>query len=140
MPTIRKRVLFVCIENSCRSQMAEAFAHLYAQDLIQAYSAGSRPSGWINPKAIAAMAELGYGLDSHTSKSLLEIPSIDFDYVITMGCGDECPFVRAEFHEDWDIPDPKMLPLEQFRQVRDQIGARVKELAVRIEAGNHAEK
>jgi len=136
----RKRVLFVCIENSCRSQMAEALAYLYAQDTIQAYSAGSRPSGWINPKAITVMAELGYGLDSHTSKSLLEIPPIVYDYVITMGCGDECPFIPAEFHEDWAIPDPKMLPLEQFRQVRDQIGARVKDLAARIEAGNHANK
>jgi len=136
----RKRVLFVCIENSCRSQMAEALAFLYARDLIQAYSAGSRPSGSINPKAIAAMAELGYGLDSHTSKSLLEIPLIAYDYVITMGCGDECPIVQAEFHEDWEIPDPKMLPMDQFRQVRDQIGARIKELAARIEAGNHANK
>jgi len=84
------------------------------------------------------MAELGYGLDSHTSKSLLEIPTIEFDYVITMGCGDECPFIPALVHEDWAIPDPKLLPLEQFRQVRDQIGERVKDLAVRIEAGNHA--
>ena len=66
----KSRVLFVCIENSCRSQMAEAFAHLYAQDLIQAYSAGSRPSGKIKPKAIAVMAELGYDLGSHSSKSL----------------------------------------------------------------------
>ena len=136
----RKRVLFVCIENSCRSQMAEALAYLYAKDSIQAYSAGSRPSGWINPKAIIVMAELGYGLDSHTSKSLFEIPSVDFEYVITMGCGDECPFIPAKFHEDWGIPNPKMLPLEQFRQVRDQIGEHVKDLAVRIEAGNHAEK
>ena len=140
MPTIRKRVLFVCIENSCRSQMAEAFAYLYAQDVIQAYSAGSRPSGLINPKAVTVMAELGYGLDSHTSKSLLEIPSIEYDYVITMGCGDECPFITAKVHEDWDIPDPKILPLEQFRQVRDQIGERVKELTARIEADNHAKK
>ena len=134
----RKRVLFVCIENSCRSQMAEAFAHLYAQDLIQAYSAGSRPSGWINPKAITVMAELGYGLDSHSSKFLLEIPNIKYDYVISMGCGDECPFIPTEVHEDCDLPDPKLLPLEQFRQVRDQIGARVKDLAARIEAGSHA--
>jgi len=136
----RKRVLFVCIENSCRSQMAEAFAHLYAQDLIQAYSAGSRPSGWINPKAITVMAELGYGLDSHSSKFLLEIPNIKYDYVITMGCGDECPFIPAAVHEDWDLPDPKLLPLEQFRQVRDQIGTRVKDLAARIEAGSHAKR
>jgi len=133
-----KRVLFVCIENSCRSQMAEAFAHLYAQDSIQAYSAGSRPSGQINQKAIAVMAELGYDLSSHSSKSLKEVPQVKYDYVVTMGCGDECPFIPADAHEDWDLPDPKMLPLEEFRQVRDQIGERVKELAARIEVRNHA--
>jgi len=136
----KKRVLFVCIENSCRSQMAEAFAHLYAQDTIQAYSAGSRPSRQINAKAIAVMAELGYDLSSHSSKSLSEIPKVKYDYVITMGCGDECPFIPAEHHEDWALPDPKMLPLEQFRQVRDRIGERVKELAARIEASNHAKR
>ena len=133
-----KRVLFVCIENSFRSQMAEAFAHLYAQDSIQAYSAGSRPSGQINQKAIAVMAELGYDLSSHSSKSLKEVPQVKYDYVVTMGCGDECPFIPADAHEDWDLPDPKMLPLEEFRQVRDQIGERVKELAARIEVRNHA--
>ena len=136
----KKRVLFVCIENSCRSQMAEAFAYLVAQDSIQAYSAGSRPSGEINPKAIAVMAELGYDLDSHSSKSLNEIPQVKYDYVITMGCGDECPFIPAEAHEDWDLPDPKMLPLEEFRQVRDRIGERVKELAARIEVSNDAKR
>ena len=136
----RKRVLFVCIENSCRSQMAEAFAHLYARDSIQAYSAGSRPSGQINQTAIAAMAELGYDLRKQFSKSLGEILLVKYDYVITMGCGDECPFIPAEFHEDWDLPDPKMLPLEQFRQVRDQIGARVKELAERIKVNAHAKR
>jgi arsenate reductase (thioredoxin) len=136
----KKRVLFVCIENSCRSQMAEAFAHLYAQDSIQAYSAGSRPSGQINPKAVTVMAELGYDLGSHSSKSLREIPQVKYDYVITMGCGDECPFIPAEAHEDWDLPDPKMLPLEEFRQVRDRIGGHVKELAARIKVKNHAKQ
>jgi arsenate reductase (thioredoxin) len=134
----KKSVLFVCIENSCRSQMAEAFAHLYARDLIQAFSAGSRPSGQINQKAVSAMAELGYNLGSHSSKSLSEIPQVKYDYVITMGCGDECPFIPAEIHEDWDLPDPKTLPLEEFRQVRDRIGERVKELVARIEVRNHA--
>jgi arsenate reductase len=136
----KKRVLFVCIENSCRSQMAEAFAHLYAQDTIQAFSAGSRPSGQINSMAIVAIAELGYDMAGHFSKSLREIPQVKYDYVITMGCGDECPFIPAEHHEDWDLPDPKMLPLEEFRQVRDQIGQRVKELAARIEVNIHAKK
>lgn len=137
---MKKLVLFVCIENSCRSQMAEAFAHMFAPDLIQPWSAGSRPSGVVDPKAIAAMAELGYDLGSHSSKSLSEIPKVKYDYVITMGCGDECPFIPAGHHEDWDLPDPKMLPMEQFRQVRDQIGERVKELAARIEAIDHAKR
>ena len=86
------------------------------------------------------MAELGYDLGSHSSKSLSEIPQVKYDYVITMGCGDECPFIPAEHHEDWDLPDPKILPLEQFRQSRDRIGERVKELAARIEASNHANR
>jgi arsenate reductase len=137
---VKERVLFVCIENSCRSQMAEAFAHLYAQGSIQAFSAGSRPSGQINPQAISVMAELGYDLRSHSSKSLQHIPQDKYDYVITMGCGDECPFIPAEHHEDWDLPDPKMLPLEEFRQVRDRIGERVKELAARIEVRQHAKQ
>jgi arsenate reductase len=128
----KARVLFVCIENSCRSQMAEAFAHLYASDTVQAFSAGSRPSGQINSQAITAMAELGYDQSGHFSKSLQAVPQIKYDYVITMGCGDECPFIPAEYHEDWDLPDPKLLPLDEFRQVRDRIGERVKELAARI--------
>jgi arsenate reductase (thioredoxin) len=136
----KKNVLFVCIENSCRSQMAEAFANLYAQDFIQAVSAGSRPSGEINPQAVTVMAELGYDLTGHSSKSLQEIPRVKYDYVITMGCGDECPFIPALHHEDWDLPDPKLLPLEQFCLVRDQIGEHVKELATRIELSNHAKK
>jgi arsenate reductase len=138
--TEKKRVLFVCIENSCRSQMAEAFAYLYAPDSIQVFSAGSRPSGEINSTAISVMAELGYDLNRHSSKSLQEIPQVKYDYVITMGCGDECPFIPAEHHEDWDLPDPKSLPLEEFRQVRDQIGERVKELAARIEVRQNAKK
>jgi arsenate reductase (thioredoxin) len=134
----KKRVLFVCIENSCRSQMAEAFAHLVARDSIQACSAGSRPSGQINPTAVAVMAELGYNLGKHSSKSLREIPQVKYDYVITMGCGDECPFIPAGHHEDWDLPDPKRLPLAEFRQVRDRIGERVRELAARIEVSKDA--
>ncbi|MFZ4984978.1 MAG: arsenate reductase ArsC, partial [Blastocatellia bacterium] len=83
-----KRVLFVCVENSNRSQMAEAFARMLGGSSIEAYSAGSRPSGVINPKAIAAMREVGYDLSTHQSKSLDEMLSSDFDFVATMGCGD----------------------------------------------------
>src|SRR5216684_7190366 len=98
-----KRLLFVCVENSNRSQMAEAFARIHGGERIEAYSAGSRPSGTINPKAIAAMREIGYDLSRHESKSLSSIPEIEYDFVATMGCGDECPLVRAKQHEDWDI-------------------------------------
>ena len=122
-----KRVLFVCVENSNRSQMAEAFARIHGGDKIEAYSAGSRPSGKINSKAIRTMKEIGYDLSTHRSKSLSEISDIEFDFVATMGCGDECPFVRATRREDWDIPDPKDLPLEEFRGVRDLIKTKVKE-------------
>jgi arsenate reductase len=123
-----RRLLFVCVENSNRSQMAEAFARIHGAETIEAYSAGSRPSGKINPKAIEAMREVGYDLSQHKSKSLSEIPDIEYDFVATMGCGDECPFVRARQREDWDIPDPKEMPPGEFRAVRDLIETRVKEL------------
>jgi len=122
----KKRVLFVCVENSNRSQMAEAFARIHGAGKIEAYSAGSRPSGKINPRAIAAMRELGYDLTTQISKSLSQIPDIEYDFVATMGCGDECPLVRAKRREDWDIPDPKAMEREQFSAVRDLIAAKVK--------------
>jgi len=122
------RVLFVCVENSCRSQMAEAFARLHGGGTIKAFSAGSRPSGVINEKAIATMRELGYDLSKHSSKSLAEIPDVEFDYAITMGCGDECPLVRARHRVDWGIPDPKPMEADEFRKVREMIEAKVKAL------------
>ena len=129
---IPKRVLFVCVENSNRSQMAQAFAQMHGAGSVEAYSAGSRPSGQINPKAIEAMLELGYDLTQHKSKSLSEIPDVEYDFVATMGCGDECPFIRARRREDWNIPDPKNMPLEQFREVRDLIESKVKSLISQI--------
>src|SRR4051812_36631434 len=116
-----KRVLFVCVENSNRSQMAEAFARIHGGDKVEAYSAGSRPSGQVNPKAVEAMRELGYDLSQHGSKSLDEIPDVQYDFVATMGCGDECPFIRAKRREDWNIPDPKNMSPDEFRNVRDLI-------------------
>lgn len=123
-----KNLLFVCIENSNRSQMAQAFAIMHGRGKVQAYSAGSRPSGKINPKAIAAMRELGYDLSTHDSKSLAEIPDITFEYAVTMGCGDECPYVKAKHRIDWQIPDPRNMNEEEFRQVRNLIEQKVKEL------------
>lgn len=116
--------------------MAEALAHLVGPDILAAASAGSRPSGSVNPLAIEAMRELGYDLSTHRSKSLTETPAGKYDYVITMGCGDECPFIPAEFHEDWNIPDPKGKPLSAFRETRDLIAGRVKELAQRVRGKN----
>ena len=89
------RVLFVCVENSNRSQMAQAFAKLYGEGRFEAYSAGSRPSGKVNPKAIAAMAELGYDLSSHESTSIDDVPAGEFAAAVTMGCGDVCPQIPA---------------------------------------------
>jgi protein-tyrosine-phosphatase len=129
-----KKVLFVCIENSNRSQMAEAFAKIHGKGKVEAYSSGSRPSGKVNPKAIDAMKELGYDLTTHSSKSLSEIPDVEYDFVATMGCGDECPFVRAKLREDWQIPDPKHLEPEEFRKVRDLIEQKVKEMLEKIGA------
>jgi protein-tyrosine-phosphatase len=123
-----KRILFVCVENSNRSQMAEAFARIHGGNEVEVYSAGSRPSGIINPKAIAAMQELRYDLTTHSSKSLTDIPNIEFDFVATMGCGDDCPLVRAKQREDWSIPDPKHMSPEEFRQVRDLIERHVRQM------------
>ena len=128
-----KRLLFVCIENSNRSQMAEAFARIHGGEKVEVYSAGSRPSGRVNPKAIEAMREIGYDLSRHRSKSLSELPDIEFDFAVTMGCGDECPLVRARRREDWNIPDPKVMPSDKFRLVRDMIERKIKGLLAELD-------
>src|SRR5437016_5611882 len=119
------KVLFVCVENSCRSQMAEGFAKALG---LEAWSAGSKPSGKVNATAVAVMKERGIDLSVHGSKGLSDLPTQTWDYVITMGCGDACPFVPAKAKRDWALPDPKTLPLDEFRKVRDEIERRVKEL------------
>lgn len=126
------RLLFVCVENSNRSQMAEAFARMRGGDRVEAYSAGSRPSGRVNPRAIEAMAELGYDLTSHRSNSLAEIPAGEYDAAVTMGCGDACPHVAARVREDWQIPDPREMPAEAFCEVRDLIDRQVTGLIERL--------
>jgi protein-tyrosine-phosphatase len=127
------RILFVCVENSNRSQMAEAFARLHGAGKVEAFSAGSRPSGRINPKAIEAMRELGYDLTRHSSKGLDEFNGTTIDVVVTMGCGDECPLVLAQRREAWEIPDPRDLPPSEFRIIRDLIESKVKRLLVQLE-------
>jgi protein-tyrosine-phosphatase len=127
------RVLFVCVENSNRSQMAEAFARLHGGARVEAWSAGSRPSGRVNPKAIDAMREKGVDLGSHRSKGLDDLPPVAFDAAITMGCGDACPLVRARVREDWQIPDPREMGPDGIREVRDRIEREVVALLQRLE-------
>jgi len=111
--------------------MAEALARIHGSDSVVAFSAGSKPSGVVNPKAIASMKELGYDLSAHRSRGVIDLPAIEFDYVITMGCGDDCPVVPAVAREDWDIADPKDMTPDQFREIREIISRCVQELLSR---------
>lgn len=109
--------------------MSQAFAKILGGDNVEAYSSGSKPSGIINPKAIASMKELGYDLTTHHSKSLDEVKEFaPFDAVVTMGCGDACPWMPAKQFIDWQIPDPKHMEPDEFNKVRDYIKEKVKEL------------
>ena len=130
---LKKKLLFVCVENSNRSQMSQAFAKIHGGNLVEAFSAGSKPSGTINPKAVVAMKELGYDLTRHHSKSLEEVKMFaPFDVVVTMGCGDACPWMPAARFIDWQIPDPREMNEGDFRKVSDLIENKVKELLPNI--------
>ncbi|MBI3584484.1 MAG: arsenate reductase ArsC [Nitrospinae bacterium] len=130
------KLLFVCVENSCRSQIAEGFARYYGKEMslrakseaISVYSAGSRPSGDINPMAVDVMEEKGIDISNQKSKGLDALSRDDFDFVITMGCGDNCPTVSAKKMIEWQIKDPKGASIEVFREVRDEIEKKVLEL------------
>ncbi len=119
------RVLFVCVENSCRSQMAEGFGRTLGAGRLSVASAGSRPSGQVNPRAVHFMREKGIDLAAHRSKSLAEVGPDALDAVVTMGCGDACPWVPARLRLDWALPDPGELDDAGFRAVRDRIEALV---------------
>ncbi|MBX7105921.1 MAG: sulfite exporter TauE/SafE family protein [Gemmataceae bacterium] len=136
--THRPIVLFVCVENSNRSQMAEAFARMIGGDSVEAHSAGSRPSGRVNPRAVSFMKEVGYDLTTHRSKSLEQFNGTHVTVAVTMGCGDFCPLVNADRREDWNIPDPKDLPDDEFRRIRDMIREKVKALLASVESAEIA--
>ena len=122
-----KTFLFVCIENSCRSQIAEAFAKFYSNSSLKVMSAGSKPSGSVNPIAIKLMSELGHELTGHYSKSVETV--IDcVDYLISMGCGDSCPNIKAEERIEWNIPDPKEMSEIEFKEVIGLIDKNVQSL------------
>ena len=125
-----KKIIFLCVENSCRSQIAEAFAKIHANNKVKAISAGSNPSGRINPKAVNTMKEIRYDLNVHKSTSTKDLPAEKVEVMISMGCGDECPHVPAERRIEWNIPDPKDFSEEKFKEIRDLIELEVKQLLI----------
>ena len=108
--------------------MAEGFAAHLGSGVVEAYSAGSRPSGVVSPKAIEAMKEIGIDISSHASKGFDELPDVEWDAVVTMGCGDACPHLPAKTRFDWAIPEPRNMPKDEFNKVRDDIRQKVTEL------------
>lgn len=123
-----KKILFVCVQNACRSQMALGFARQLGKGIVAAYSAGSRPSGAVNPLAIEVMNEIGIDISGESSKGFSALPVKDFDYAVTLGCQDTCPFVPADKHIQWQIEDPAGKDIAVFRRVRDEIKNKVAEL------------
>lgn len=121
-------VLFVCVQNSCRSQMAEGFARTLGQGVVEPYSAGSKPSGEVNQDAIAVMREKDIDITGQSSKGFADLPLKQVDYLVTMGCKDTCPIFPTVKQLDWQLDDPAGLPIEEFRRVRDEIELKVTEL------------
>ena len=126
-------VLFACVENSCRSQIAEALAKKISPHKSNFYSAGSKPSGIINPMAIKLLKSQGVYLTDHRSKDVSEFINIKIDYLILMGCGDQCPNIVAEERIEWDIPDPKGMEEPEFLNVIENIRGKVKKLIKTID-------
>jgi len=125
-------ILYVCIENSNRSQMAEAFTHIHSGSDVKAYSAGSKPSGVINPRAIKSMAKRSYDLSAHDSVSLNDLPDVEWDYIVSMGCGEKCPWLPAKHRIEWDVQDPKAMDEEEFDEIRNFIENQVLQLLKQI--------
>lgn len=125
-------VLFVCVHNAGRSQMAAGFMTALSGGRIEVLSAGSEPKDHINPVAIQAMAELGIDIADNTPKVLTTDAVRDSDVVITMGCGDACPIFPGKRYEDWELEDPAGQGIEAVRRIRDQIKARVEELIAEL--------
>ena len=122
------KILFACNENSCRSQIAEALAKNISQGKIEFYSAGSKPSGVVNPMTIKLLRALGVDLSNHKSKHVSNFEGIKIDYLILMGCGDKCPNLVADKRIEWDIPDPKDMEKSEFLKVIEKIRREVQKL------------
>ncbi len=128
----KPRVLFVCIHNAGRSQMAAGYASALSGGRVDVRSGGSEPGKEINPVAIAAMAEEGIDISQGVPQLMTTEAVRDSDVVITMGCGDVCPIFPGKRYEDWDLTDPSGLPLDQVRAIRDDIKARVESLLAEL--------
>jgi len=122
------RVLFVCVQNAGRSQMSAALLERAAAGRHEARSAGTRPASEVNPTVVEAMRELGIDVSHRVPKKLEHEHAEWADVVVTMGCGDECPYIPGKRYLDWELTDPKGLPVEQVREIRDEIERRVREL------------
>jgi arsenate reductase len=120
------KIIFVCVENARRSQMVQGFAEVFGREKVEVYSAGSSPSSQIDPLVIEVMKEKGIDLSSKRPKGLKDLPPVEMDYLVTMGCEETCPAVLAKKIIEWEIPDPKGKPIEFFREVRDIIEDKVK--------------
>jgi protein-tyrosine-phosphatase len=126
------KIVFVCVENARRSQMAQGFAESLGQGKVEVYSAGSRPSSQIDPLVIEVMKEKGIDLSGKRPKGLNDLPPVEMDYLVTMGCEETCPAVSAKRMIEWEIPDPKGKGVDVVRTVRDAIEKKVRELLVEI--------
>ena len=124
----KPEVLFVCVHNAGRSQMAAALLDHYAEGRVHVRSAGSTPADRINPAVLEAMAEVGIDISKEFPKPLTDEVVRDADAVITMGCGDACPIYPGKRYLDWDLPDPAGKPVEEVRPIRDEIDRRVRSL------------
>lgn len=131
--TTRPSVLFVCVHNAGRSQMAAGFLRHLAGDRIDVRSAGSAPRDAVNPVAVAAMAELGIDIRAAIPARLAEGDVRASDFVVTMGCGDACPFIPGRRYLDWELDDPAGQPLDLVRSIRDAIRSRVEDLVAEID-------
>jgi protein-tyrosine-phosphatase len=129
-----KTIAFICVENARRSQMAQGFAEAFGQGRIEVYSAGSSPSSQIDPLVIEVMKEKGIDLSGKRPKSLNELPPVEMDYWVTMGCEETCPAVLAKKIIEWEIPDPKGKSMDDIRKIRDMLEAKVKMLLEEVES------
>ncbi len=129
---MKKKVAFVCVHNSCRSQMAEGWAKKLGSHVLEVYSAGTENYPEVKPLAVQVMEEAGVDMSEHYPKLLSDIPE-EVDYLITMGCNVVCPFVPCDHSEDWGLTDPSSGPIEDYRKTRDIIKEKVQELIKRVE-------